>query len=443
MARKETLEDVLKFCKEIGIECKSTKYITSKEKMIFICTNCNEDFKKTYVELKQKKKTTCPTCSKKSNKLNTIKKENSFKELLKLCSELGLKCLSKEYKNNDTDLEFECTRCKESFFRRWKVLKKDRSTICTRCSIRDSAEKRRYSYKEVSNIFAEENCKLLSTDYIDNKQKLEYRCDCGEESTVALSNFLNGQRCKTCGIQKQADSNRTPYDEVKEIFKIEGCKLLSTTFINSSISLSYICKCGNESRIKLGAFKRGVRCRICAGNSPETYENVKNFFSLNNCELIASTYSNNNQKLEYICSCSEIATTTYYHYKKSLYHKCKKCADKLNGDRIKGKNHPQWNPELTDEDRVDRRNICGYSDWRKAVYEKDNYACQCCGTNEDLQAHHLDGYHWCEERRLDVTNGATLCISDHKLLHSIYGYRNNTEEQYEEFIENYSKKYQK
>ena len=68
--------------------------------------------------------------------------------------------------------------------------------------------------------------------------------------------------------------------------------------------------------------------------------------------------------------------------------------------------------------------------------------CECCGAKNGngktiiLNAHHKDGYHWCVERRHDVTNGVTLCDECHKEFHDIYGNRNNTEEQYNEFIEN-------
>ena len=35
-----------------------------------------------------------------------------------------------------------------------------------------------------------------------------------------------------------------------------------------------------------------------------------------------------------------------------------------------------------------------------------------------------------------MTNGVTLCEDCHKEFHKIYGYGNNTEKQYEEFINN-------
>ena len=108
----------------------------------------------------------------------------------------------------------------------------------------------------------------------------------------------------------------------------------------------------------------------------------------------------------------------------------------------RGEDSPHWKHDKTDEERERERSYPEYHQWRNEVFERDNYTCQCCGAKNgngktvNLNAHHKDGYHWCVERRHDVTNGVTLCTECHNEFHSIYGNRNNTEEQYNEFIEN-------
>ncbi|MBO0558944.1 hypothetical protein EXQ37_03675 [Clostridium botulinum] len=106
--------------------------------------------------------------------------------------------------------------------------------------------------------------------------------------------------------------------------------------------------------------------------------------------------------------------------------------------RIFGENNPAYNPNLTYNDRIDRRLLFGYSEWRNNVYKRDNYTCQCCGDKKggNLKAHHLDSYNWCIDRRMDVDNGITLCDKCHKTFHSIYGYGNNTKYQMEDFLKN-------
>ena len=100
-----------------------------------------------------------------------------------------------------------------------------------------------------------------------------------------------------------------------------------------------------------------------------------------------------------------------------------------------GKDNPNYKPEITDEERELGRLLEGYGVWRREVYERDNYTCQICGSNQGgtLVAHHKDGYHWCKKRRVDVSNGITLCENCHDEFHSIYGKRNNTEKQFLDF----------
>ena len=105
---------------------------------------------------------------------------------------------------------------------------------------------------------------------------------------------------------------------------------------------------------------------------------------------------------------------------------------------VKGKYHPNWNNELSNEERIEKRHTYKDEQWRKSVFEKDNYTCQYCGDNKghNLNAHHKNGHHWCKEQRYETDNGVTLCEECHKYFHSIYGYKNNTEEQFNEWINN-------
>ena len=106
------------------------------------------------------------------------------------------------------------------------------------------------------------------------------------------------------------------------------------------------------------------------------------------------------------------------------------------GYKIKGENNPRYNPNLTQEERELGRNIDGYVEWRNEVFKRDNWTCQCCGKNGDINAHHLNGYNWDKEHRVDIDNGVTLCEDCHREFHQLYGYGYNTKEQYEEFIKN-------
>lgn len=85
-----------------------------------------------------------------------------------------------------------------------------------------------------------------------------------------------------------------------------------------------------------------------------------------------------------------------------------------------------------------RTSINEYNHWRNAVYKRDNYHCivsDCECTN--LNAHHLNAWGTYIDQRYDIDNGITLCEKHHKIFHSIYGYGQNTKEQFIEFIKNH------
>ena len=102
-----------------------------------------------------------------------------------------------------------------------------------------------------------------------------------------------------------------------------------------------------------------------------------------------------------------------------------------------GEKNPNWNPNLTEEDRLHSRKYPEYEKWRKEVYERDNYTCQKCKSKRggDLVAHHINGYHWDKDSRIEVDNGATLCEPCHKEFHATYGYGDNDLFQFAQFMD--------
>lgn len=118
-----------------------------------------------------------------------------------------------------------------------------------------------------------------------------------------------------------------------------------------------------------------------------------------------------------------------YNHDEKIY--CNKCSNSVLCSK---ENHPNWNPNKTDEERGIQRNYPEYTEFIKKVLKRDNYTCRCCGKqNDDMEVHHLNGYDWCIEQRTDETNGVTLCKSCHKNFHSIYGKGRNTREQFYEW----------
>jgi len=84
------------------------------------------------------------------------------------------------------------------------------------------------------------------------------------------------------------------------------------------------------------------------------------------------------------------------------------------GKALTGENHWNWQGGKTSEQEKTRKSI-EYKLWRQAVYERDNYTCQECGSRGGkLNADHIKTFSDYPELRLDVNNGRTLCVDCHK-----------------------------
>lgn len=67
--------------------------------------------------------------------------------------------------------------------------------------------------------------------------------------------------------------------------------------------------------------------------------------------------------------------------------------------------------------RGNHRNMPEYAEWRQAVYQRDGFCCQECGSKGPLNAHHIKSWARYPELRFNIDNGITLCVDCHKTRH--------------------------
>jgi len=83
-----------------------------------------------------------------------------------------------------------------------------------------------------------------------------------------------------------------------------------------------------------------------------------------------------------------------------------------------GENGPNWRGGIYPENQKYRHRK-EYTEWREAVYIRDDYTCQDCGIRGDeLHAHHVFAFADFPEHRLEPWNGVTLCVKCHNKCHS-------------------------
>lgn len=123
-----------------------------------------------------------------------------------------------------------------------------------------------YTFNEVYNYFKEHGCELLETIYLGVKEKMKYKCVCGDISETTFDNFKKGKRCEKCGLDKLSQQFREDIEYVRQYFINNNCIPLFDDYKNDRQKLKYKCSCGNIAYIKFTDFKSGRRCNICANS---------------------------------------------------------------------------------------------------------------------------------------------------------------------------------
>lgn len=107
----------------------------------------------------------------------------------------------------------------------------------------------------------------------------------------------------------------------------------------------------------------------------------------------------------------------------------------------RGRNHPNWKGGITPKNEKIRKDL-EYKLWREGVFSRDNWTCQKCGERGGkITSHHVHNFADFFRLRTSIENGITLCKKCHTEFHKIYGVKNNTKEEIEEFLKapNYQK----
>lgn len=81
---------------------------------------------------------------------------------------------------------------------------------------------------------------------------------------------------------------------------------------------------------------------------------------------------------------------------------------------LKGEKSHLWKGGITAKNAKIRCSF-KYKQWRKTVFERDNYTCVLCGEKGvQLNADHIKPFAYYPKLRFKVSNGRTLCVACHK-----------------------------
>ena len=247
-------------------------------------------------------------------------------------------------------------------------------------------------------------------------------CDCGERSKVRGHSLKSG-RSKSCGcmVRGKSDLKGQRFGKLV-VIKDVGRK-------NGMVLWECLCDCGKHTNVVSNHLTRG-HTKSCGCMTAKIDLTGQRFGKL----VVVREVGRKNRKVvwECLCDCGNYKNVNTGSLGSGNTKSCG-CLQYPSGT-----DSYNYNPHLTDEDRLRKRYYMGGGNqrlWSKQIMERDNYTCQTCGDNKggNLNAHHLNAWSAFPEQRFDLDNGVTLCTDCHKELHSQYGYGDNTREQFNEY----------
>lgn len=251
------------------------------------------------------------------------------------------------------------------------------------------------------------------------------RCDCGTEKVVS-ANCVKQGKTKSCGCipKKHKDYVGQKYKRLT-LIQYEYSRKWDSYWLCR-------CDCGVEKILNIDDVKYGGTTSCGCARSEHK--------DLTGQKFGRYTFVEHKHGQYWLCKC-DCGTEKIVHagsVKIGHTTSCgcyqKECFKKRNG-----KNHPNYRHDLTKEERElgeeNRKIAPKHRQWRKKVFERDKYICQCCGErSKNLQAHHIYSWNSHKKLRYVTSNGITLCDKCHKMFHKEFGYGNNTQKQLTKFL---------
>ncbi len=273
-------------------------------------------------------------------------------------------------------------------------------------------------------------------------------CECGTIKEICITDLRN-KGTVSCGcLSREKASRRLIEMNKREYYRKVAKDLTGQRFgklvavrptdrkVGTNIVWEMKCDCGNTTYVhtgNLGESQRKTKSCGCLHKEVVSISLVGNRYGRLS---VIKQGKHIGDKIGWVCKCDcgEVTTVSGTHLTSGATQSCGCIRDELVGE-----NHPNYNPNKTDEERLKKRYVLGkqpMTKFRDGVYERDEYTCQACGkVGGKLNAHHLDGWNWATNKRFDISNGITLCEKCHNKFHNTYGKGQNTKEEYIQFME--------
>ena len=203
--------------------------------------------------------------------------------------------------------------------------------------VRDDILSKKYTFEKVKNIIeTQSECKLLSTEYKNSKEKMLFICKCGEVFETCLYSFLyrNKRQCRECSNDKLRMERKRDISQIVEFINNNtNCIFLELPngYKNQYSPIKLQCVCGQifTTTVEKLYHRNKHQCNNCSMkilSNKKSYskEFIKDFIKENSSCIFVSMDENNKINLQ--CNCGQIFTTTFSKFKSQNKRQCNKCS---------------------------------------------------------------------------------------------------------------------
>lgn len=313
---QNNLDSKIKYYKQLAIskggECLSGTYERAHSKLKWKCSK-EHIWEATPDNINHGK--WCPQCA--------PNKKLSLKELQDLAIERGGKCLSSEYINSKTKLEWECSEG-----HRWVSVASSIKvgTWCPQCAIQINSNRQKLTIDEMNNIAMTRGGKCLSKTYVNSKEKLEWECSIGHLWLADAHSIKHGTWCPEC-----SGTRKLTIEDMYKVAKDRSGKCHSTEYTNAHVKLNWECAEGHRWSASPGEIRTGSWCPKCAGTQKLDSSEMYRVAESRGGKCLANEYINTSAKLKWECSVGHKWEASLRDIKSGRW--CPDCSSGL-GERI-------------------------------------------------------------------------------------------------------------
>lgn len=251
--RKYGIDSLRRVAAENSGQCLSDEYHNVLDKYRWRC-GAGYEWEATFGSVLHQK-SWCPYCS--GRRGTTIKTYRDVAE------SYGGRCLTSDYINAATKLEFECAAG-----HRWWMTPNSvqQEHWCKTCARERIAKDQRLKIDDLQRYAASRNGKLLSTTYRNRNVKLHWQCSKGHVWYSTAASTYEKAWCPECGHVRGTAKRRAPgrLNELNELANSRGGKCLSNTYQSTNKPLDWQCAQGHKwAALPINVKNKGSWCPTC------------------------------------------------------------------------------------------------------------------------------------------------------------------------------------